>query len=283
MNDSSARHGRVWLITGAGRGLGRAFTQAAIAHGDRVLATARSDAAVRDLRDAYGDAVLALRLEVTDRPAVADAVRAGQSRFGRIDVLVNNAGYGLAGGVEEVSEAQVRRQFEVNFFGALWCTQAVLPVMREQRSGHIVQISSIGGLTALANTGAYCGSKFALEGLSESLALEVRPFGIKVTIVEPGPFKSDWNGSSMERATPLAAYDQILRDRREALSGSHAFTQPGDPAGAGRALLDLVASEDPPLRLPLGALAAERAQWACRTRLAEFEAWESISKAADLA
>jgi len=284
MNAVAGRQqGRVWLITGAGRGLGRAFTDAAVSDGARVIATARSDAALRDLSDRHGDAVLALPLEVSDRAAVGDVVRAGLSRFGRIDVLVNNAGYGLAGGVEEITEAQIRRQMDVNFFGALWCTQAVLPAMRAQRYGRIFQISSIGGVVALPDTGGYCASKFALEGLSESLAQEVRGFGIRVTIIEPGPFRSDWNGTSMDRAEPLAAYDQVLATRREALSGAYAYTQPGDPAGAARALLTVVASDDPPLRLPLGAQAARAASAACRRRLAEFEAWAELALAADSA
>jgi NAD(P)-dependent dehydrogenase (short-subunit alcohol dehydrogenase family) len=283
VNDSPAKTSRVWLITGAGRGLGRAFTTAAVAQGDRVIATARSQAALADLRESYEDAVLPVELEVTDRTAVTMAVSAGRAHFGRIDVLVNNAGYGLAGGVEEISEEQIRRQLDVNFFGALWCTQAVLPIMRDQGSGHIFQISSIGGLTALPNTGGYCASKFALEGLSESLASEVRPFGIRVTIIEPGPFKSDWNGTSMERATPLDAYDEILSARREVLSGAYAFTQPGEPAGAARTLLDLLTCNNPPLRMPLGALATDNALKASQDRLAEFEAWEATSRAADQA
>ena len=162
----------------------------------------RSDPARRELAAAYGDAVLAVALDVTDRAAVHAAVEQGLMHFGHLDVLVNNAGYGLAGGVEEISEDQARRQMEVNFFGALWCTQAVLPVMRAQRAGHIFQISSLGGLIALPNTSCYNASKWALEGLSDSLSQEVSEFGIRVTIVEPGPFRSDWNGGSMDPPRP---------------------------------------------------------------------------------
>jgi NAD(P)-dependent dehydrogenase (short-subunit alcohol dehydrogenase family) len=163
---------RVWLITGAGRGLGRAFTDAAIRGGDQVIATVRSEQAHQEMRDAYPASVLPVLADVTDRAAVLAAAAQGHTHFGRIDVLVNNAGYGLAGGVEEISEEQARRQMDVNFFGALWCTQAVLPVMRAQGSGHIFQISSLGGVAAFPNTGLYNASKWALEGMSESLARE---------------------------------------------------------------------------------------------------------------
>jgi NAD(P)-dependent dehydrogenase (short-subunit alcohol dehydrogenase family) len=274
---------RIWLITGAGRGLGRAFAEAAIRSGGQVIATVRSRSAQQDLAEAYGDAVLPLQVEVTDRAAVHEAVARGLEHFHRIDVLVNNAGYGLAGGVEEVSEAQVRRQMDVNFFGALWCTQAVLPSMRARRSGHIVQVSSVGGLVALPDTGGYCASKWALEGLSESLSQEVRDFGIRVTIIEPGPFKTDWNGTSMDRAKQLSDYDAVLSARREALSGAHAFTQPGDPAGAARALLAVLAADQPPLRLLLGRAAAQAAPAAYRARLQEFSQWDDLARSADYA
>jgi NAD(P)-dependent dehydrogenase (short-subunit alcohol dehydrogenase family) len=274
---------RVWLVTGAGRGLGRAFTDEAIAGGDTVIATARSDQALKELSDSHGDSVLPLALDLTDRTAVLAAVKQGREHFGRIDVLVNNAGYGLAGGVEEVSEAQARRQLEVNFFGALWCTQAVLPAMREQHSGHIFQISSVGGVISNPNTSLYNASKWALEGLSESLAKEVGAFGIHVTIVEPGPFRSDWNGGSMDRAEPMQEYADILGPRREALSGAHAFTQPGDPQAAARALRTVLDAAQPPLRLLLGAMAADAAPAVYQDRLAEWRAWDSLARSADFA
>lgn len=200
---------------------------------------------------------------------------------GRIDVLVNNAGYGLAGGVEEASEAEIRDQFEVNVFGALWCTQAVLPVMREQGSGHLLQISSIGGVAGFLNTGIYHASKWALEGFSESLAQEVAPFGIAVTIVEPGPFRTDWNGDSMTRATPLPAYDEILGGRREAMSGAQARTQAGDPHKAGQALLAVLDSPKPPRRLLLGKLAADIGPATYAQRLAEWAEWDAVARGAD--
>lgn len=272
---------RTWLVTGASRGLGRAFAEVALEAGDAVVATARKPEQLDDLVAAHPDRALALALDVTDRAAVAAAVEQARGLTGRLDVLVNNAGYGLAGGVEEVSEQQVRDQFEVNVFGALWCTQAVLPVMREQGAGHLFQISSIGGVAGFLGTGIYHSTKWALEGFSESLAQEVEGFGIGVTIVEPGPFRTDWNGDSMVRATPMTAYDDVLADRREAMSGALARTQPGDPRRAGEALLRVLQSESPPRRLLLGALAADVAPATYRARLQEWAAWDDVARGAD--
>lgn len=272
---------RTWLITGASRGLGRAFAEAALDAGDAVVATARRPEQLADLVDAYPDRALALALDVTDRSQVTTVVKEAAAFQGSVDVLVNNAGYGLAGGVEEASEQEVRDQFEVNVFGALWCTQAVLPVMREQRRGHLFQISSIGGVAAFLNTGIYHASKWALEGFSESLAQEVAPFGIHVTIVEPGPFRTDWNGDSMTRATPIPAYDEILGSRREAMSGALARTQAGDPRKAGEALLAVLASKTPPRRLLLGVLAADVAPATYRQRLSEWAQWDTVARGAD--
>jgi NAD(P)-dependent dehydrogenase (short-subunit alcohol dehydrogenase family) len=272
---------RVWLITGAGRGLGQAFAEAAVAAGDSVIATARTREALDGLVSSHGSAVFPLVLDVTDREAVKGAVAAGVERFGRIDVLVNNAGYGLAGAVEELDEARLRAQFDVNFFGLLWCTQAVLPYMRAQGSGHIFQLSSLAGVNAPSNLGGYNSSKWAVEGISESLAQEVESFGVKVTILEPGPFRSDWNGTSMDRAEPMPAYDDVLADRRSALSGEGAFTQPGDPARAAAALLTVLSSEHPPLRLLLGRRAADVAPEVYRQRLGEWAEWDYLARGAD--
>jgi NAD(P)-dependent dehydrogenase (short-subunit alcohol dehydrogenase family) len=273
--------GRVWLVTGAGRGLGRAFAEAAISAGDTVIATARTAEALVGLEEAYGGAVLPIVLDVTDRAAVRAAVTSAIDCLGRIDVLVNNAGYGLAGAVEELDELRLRRQFDVNFFGVVWCTQAVLPYMCKQGSGHIFQISSVGGVIALPYVGGYNASKWAVEGLSDSLAQEVGQFGIRVTIVEPGPFRSDWNGSSLDHAEPLPAYDDVMATRREQLSGAHAFTQPGDPARAAQALLSVLESNQPPLRLLLGRSAADIAPEVYRGRLAEWERWDDVARGAD--
>jgi len=272
---------RTWLVTGASRGLGRAFAEAALEAGDNVVLTARTPGQLDDVVRAHPDRALALRLDVTDREAVSEVVAQAKKFRGRLDVLVNNAGYGLAGGVEEVSEKEARDQFEVNVFGALWCTQAVLPVMRAQRSGHLFQISSIGGVTAFLNTGIYHATKWALEGLSESLAQEVAPFGIGVTIVEPGPFRTDWNGDSMTRATPLPAYDEVLGARREAMSGALARTQSGDPRKAAEALLKVLDSDTPPRRLLLGGFAADTAPAAYHERLEEWAAWDAVARGAD--
>jgi len=272
---------RVWLITGAGRGLGQAFTDAAVAAGGSVIATARTREALDGLVSSHRSAVFPLVLDVRDREAVKGAVAVGVEHFGRIDVLVNNAGYGLAGAVEELDEARVRAQFDVNFFGLLWCTQAVLPYMRAQGSGHIFQLSSLAGVNAPSNLGGYNSSKWAVEGISESLAQEVESFGVKVTILEPGPFRSDWNGTSMDRAEPMPAYDEVLAERRSALSGDSAFTQPGDPARAAQALLTVLNSEHPPLRLLLGRRAADVAPEVYRQRLAQWAEWDHMAREAD--
>jgi NAD(P)-dependent dehydrogenase (short-subunit alcohol dehydrogenase family) len=272
---------RNWLITGGSKGLGRAFAEVALGHGDRVALTARDQRSVEDLAALHPGKVIPIGLDVTDRAAVVDAVGSVRTEWGTIDVLVNNAGYGLAGAVEEVTEEQAREQMEVNFFGALWGTQAVLPVMRRQKSGHIFQISSVGGVAALPNAGLYCASKFALEGLSESLAAEVKPFGINVTLVELGPFRTDWNGDSMDRAEPNPVYDEILAERREVLSGAYARTQPGDPHKAGQALIEVLEAEQPPLRLLLGKYAADRGPAVMATRLEEWAEWDSLARGAD--
>ena len=272
---------RTWLVTGASRGLGLAFAQVALEAGDSVVATARKPEQLDELVRAHPGRALALGLDVTDKAAVDAVVPRAAEFTGRLDVLVNNAGYGLAGGVEEATEREVRDQFEVNVFGALWCTQAVLPVMRAQGAGHLFQISSIGGVAGFLNTGIYHASKWALEGFSESLAQEVAPFGIGVTIVEPGPFRTDWNGDSMTRATPLPAYDEILGARREAMSGSLARTQAGDPRRAGEALLAVLDSDTPPLRLLLGALAADVGPATYRRRLTEWADWDAVARGAD--
>jgi NAD(P)-dependent dehydrogenase (short-subunit alcohol dehydrogenase family) len=274
---------RTWLITGAGRGLGLAFAEEAVRSGDVVVATARSLDRLAELRDSGGEAVLPLALDLTSRSEVADAVARAVAHFGSLDVLVNNAGYGLSGAVEELDEARLRRQMEVNFFAAVWCTQAALPYMRSQGAGHIFQVSSVGGIAAFPNVGGYNASKWALEAISESLAQEVASFGIRVTIVEPGPFRTDWNGASMDRAERIGAYDGVLDEQRAQHSGAHAFTQAGDPAKAARALRAVLESDRPPLRLLLGARAAELVPALYRRRLAEWAEWEPLARDADFA
>src|SRR6478609_11244740 len=274
---------RTWLITGASRGFGRSFAQAALAAGDRVGATARDTSSLKDLVAEHGDAVLPIELDVTDRGAVFAAVRSLHEHFGRLDVVVNNAGYGVSGAIEELSEEQARRQLEVNLFGALWVTQAALPILREQRSGWIVQVSSIGGLAAFPLTGIYHASKWALEGFSETLRQEVEPFGIKVLMVEPSGFRTDWAGSSMDRAEPIDAYQQIdqIAQRRAFQQEDNNGSQPGNPDLAARALLDTLDRDDPPFRLLLGNVAYDVAVDRYETRLTEFRAGEQVARGAD--
>lgn len=274
---------RIWLITGASRGFGRSFAQAALAAGDRVGATARDTSSLEDLVAEHGDAVLPIELDVTDRSAVFAAVRNVHEHFGRLDVVVNNAGYGVSGAIEELSEEQARRQLEVNVFGALWVTQAALPILREQGSGWIVQVSSIGGLAAFPLTGIYHASKWALEGFSETLRQEVEPFGIKVLMVEPSGFRTDWAGSSMDRAEPIDAYQQIdqIAQRRAFQQEDNNGSQPGNPDLAAQALLDTLNRDDPPFRLLLGNVAYDVAVDRYETRLTEFRAGEQVARAAD--
>jgi len=269
---------KIWFITGASRGFGREWAIAALERGDSVAATARDTATLDDLGAKYGDALLPLRLDVTDRDAAFAAVEKAHERFGRLDVVVNNAGYGHFGMVEELSEADVRNQLETNLFGALWITQAALPFLREQGSGHILQVSSIGGISAFPMVGAYHASKWALEGLSQALAQEVAPFGIHVTLIEPGGFATDWAGPSAKHSAPLPAYDayreEVQRMRRER------NPKPGDPVASGQAVLAIVDAEEPPLRVFFGdgPLAIATADY--EKRLATWRQWEPVSIAA---
>src|SRR5262245_25776860 len=227
---------KVWFITGSSKGFGRVWAEAALARGDQVAATARDVGTLAGLVEKYGDNVAAIKLDVTDKAAVDAAIAEAHRRFGRLDVVINNAGYGQFGAIEEVSEEEARAQLETNVFGALWVTQAALPIMRTQGSGHIIQISSIGGVNAFANIGLYHASKWALEGFSQALALEVADFGIRVTIVEPAGFATDWSGPSAKRANQIEAYqparDKMIERRRNVV--------PGDPAASGPAMLALV-------------------------------------------
>ena len=277
----SGQRTRVWLITGASRGLGRAIAEVVLDAGDTVVATARDSSSLDALVERYGDRVIPMALDVTDRAEVFAVVAEAAERTGRIDVVLNNAGYGLAGAIEEVAEQQVRDQFDVNFFGALWVTQAVLPVMRRQGGGHLLQMSSIAGVTTYPNLGMYCASKWALEAVSETLAQEAEGFGVKVTLVEAGEFRTDWSAGSMVRAVPKAAYDSVLAKRRHGLSGAYAHLQPGDPRKAGEALLKLVDAEWPPLRVLLGNGAADLAPSVLRDRLATWEEWDALARTTD--
>src|SRR3984957_17178149 len=225
---------KTWFITGTSRGLGREWAIAALDRGDKVAATARNLGTLDDLAAKYGEAILPIRLDVTDREAAFAAVRQAQERFGRLDVVGKNAGYGHFGMIEEVSEAEIRAQLETNVLGALWVTQAALPYLREQGSGHVIQVSSIGGVSAFISTGAYHASKWALEGFSQSLSQEVAGFGVKVTLIEPAGYSTDWSGSSAQHSTPLPAYDR-MRDEA-ARSRAERFPAPGHPVGTRAAI-----------------------------------------------
>jgi NAD(P)-dependent dehydrogenase (short-subunit alcohol dehydrogenase family) len=260
---------KVWLITGTSKGFGRIWAEAALARGDRVAATARDIKTLQPLVDRYGDRVAALRLDVNDRRAVFDTVADVQSRFGRIDVAINNAGYGLFGTIEEVNETEARAQIETNLFGALWVTQAVLPIMRAQGSGHILQVSSIGGLNAFPTVGMYHASKWALEGFSTSLAQEVAPFGIKVTLIEPAGFATDWSGPSAIRATQMPTYDHA----RAAVAAWRSKNTPGDPDATGPVILKLVDAKDPPLRVFFGTAGLPMTKAEYERRMREWQEW----------
>jgi NAD(P)-dependent dehydrogenase (short-subunit alcohol dehydrogenase family) len=266
---------KIWFITGTSRGFGREWTVAALERGDRVVATARDVGTLNDIATKYGDAVLPLALDVTDRTAVFETVQRAHEHFGRLDVVVNNAGYGQFGMVEELSEREVRDQIETNLFGALWVTQAALPYLRTQGSGHIIQVSSIGGISAFSNVGMYHASKWALEGISQSLALEVADFGIKVTVVEPGGFSTDWGGSSARHATARPEYEGVRE--KSARFRAQRTAQSGDPTASSAAILKLVDAPVPPLRVFFGdgPLAIATADY--ETRLATWREWEWLS------
>jgi NAD(P)-dependent dehydrogenase (short-subunit alcohol dehydrogenase family) len=269
---------KTWFITGTSRGFGREWAIAALERGDSVAATARDVSSLDDLVARHGDAILPLSLDVTDRAAVFAAVAQAHQRFGRLDIVVNNAGYGQFGMVEEISEAQARAQIETNLFGALWVTQAALPYLREQRSGHILQVSSIGGISAFPNVGMYHASKWGLEGLSQALAREVAGFGIKVTLIEPGGFSTDWGGSSAQRAEPLPAYDGV-REQAAKMRASRQSVQ-GDPVATRATVLQVVDAPEPPLRVFFGDAPLAIATADYESRLATWREWEPVSVAA---
>ena len=268
---------KTWFITGTSRGFGREWAIAALDRGDTVAATARDVSSLDDLVDQYGEAILPIRLDVTDRDADFAAVRQAHEHFGRLDVVVNNAGYGQFGMVEEISEQEIRAQLETNLLGALWVTQAALPYLREQGSGHILQVSSIGGISAFVNTGAYHASKWALEGLSQSLAQEVAGFGIKVTLIEPSGYSTDWAGPSAKHATVLPAYEPV---HEQALQARAKRFTPGDPVATRDAVLRLVDSPNPPLRLFLGEAPLGIATADYESRLATWREWQPVAAAA---
>ena len=275
------RDNPVWLITGCSTGFGRELAKLVLARGWRAVVTARDAAQVADIAEGHADRVLVLPLDVTRPAQIAEVIAATKLKFGRIDALVNNAGYGYLAAIEEGEDEAVRAMFETNVFGLIAMTKAVLPVMRAQRSGLIVNVSSIGGITSFAATGYYHGTKYAVEGISESLAIEVKPLGIDVLIVEPGPFRTNWAGASLKQsATQINDYATTAGERRkqtEARSGN----QVGDPVRAAQAIIDAALSDTPPLRLLLGKAALELARKKLDLMCADFDRWESTTLGAD--
>jgi NAD(P)-dependent dehydrogenase (short-subunit alcohol dehydrogenase family) len=268
---------RTWFITGVSTGFGRALAEAALDRGDNVAGTLRRPDQLEPFNALQPDRALALLADVTDTPAVYRAVDATIAAFGRVDVLVNNAGYGLQGAIEELDDAASRAQFDVNVFGLLEVTRAVLPHMRRQRAGHIVQLSSMAGVLGRAGLGLYAASKHAVEGLSQSLAAETAPFGVRVTVVEPGAFRTEWAGRSMVHAEAIADYDETVRPTRERLSRLNG-KQAGDPARLAAAIIAVVDADDPPFRLPLGGDAVDMIRAALDRQRAEIDAWEDLSR-----
>ena len=267
---------KVWLVTGAARGFGRIWTEAALARGDMVAATARKVPALDELVAKYGDAVLPLQLDVTDRDSVFSTVAKAKEHFGRLDVIVCNAGYGIMGAIEEVSIADARANFETNVFGTLNLIQAALPFLRAQGSGHIIAVSSIAGVVAVPTAGVYEGAKFAIEGMAEALAAEVAGFGIKVTLIEPGPYATSFlDASSLRTAAPMAAYDGV----RAALAEMIKPEDMGDPAATAAAILKVVDADDPPLMLMLGSL-LPFVRDVYDQRIRTWEAWDDVARAA---
>lgn len=266
---------KVWFITGASRGFGRVWTEAALKRGDRVVATARNPETLGELVSVYGDAVLALPLEVTDRDAVFDAVGRAHRHFGRLDIILSNAGYGYMGAIEELEPEQAKANFDTNVFGTLSVAQAALPILRAQASGHILTVSSIGGVIGFPTGGAYTATKFAVEAMSEALAVEVAGFGIKVTIIEPGSFSTEFR-SAVQSAPIIDAYNPM----RQAVRASFKPEDSGDPAATAEAIFKAVDADEPPLRLVLGSTTIARFKAIYQARLSNWEKWETVSNAA---
>ncbi|TCC92387.1 SDR family NAD(P)-dependent oxidoreductase [Pedobacter frigiditerrae] len=271
---------KVWFITGSSRGLGRSLTEAVLAIGDKVAATARNTDSLIDLKNKYPGQVYVIKLDVTDYPAVHKAIADTIACFGRIDVLVNNAGFGITGAVEAYTDEQVYSQLQTNLYAPIEITRAVLPYMRKQRSGHILQISSIGGRVGSGGISIYQAAKFGLSGFSEGLAVEVAPLGIKITSVEPGGFRTDWAGDSMTYAPHIAGYETTVDVRMDAFKSGN-FKPIGDPNKAARVMIDIVNDAEPPLHLLLGSEAVAIVKHSEAAKLKELEKWETISTSTD--
>jgi NAD(P)-dependent dehydrogenase (short-subunit alcohol dehydrogenase family) len=271
----------VWFITGCSTGFGRELARLVLQHGYRAIVTAREPRKTQDLAAGHDGRALVLKLDVTDGAQAEDAAKTAEATFGQIDVLVNNAGYGYLAAVEESEEDEARAMFETNFFGLARMIHAVLPGMRRRRRGCIVNISSIGGLVGFPSVGYYNATKFAVEGLSEALAKEVEPLGIRVLIVEPGPFRTDWAGRSIKQTRrEIDDYAQTAGANRRRIR-SYSGKQPGDPARAGEAIIQAVKSPTPPLRLVLGRVAIEIARGKLDSLRRDFDAWEETTLGTD--
>ena len=269
-----------WLITGSSRGLGRALSKAVLDAGHRLVATARDPAQLTHLVKRYGDRVTPVALDVTEPVAAERAVRAAMEAFGGLDVLVNNAGYGNVGSVEDTPLEEFRRQIETNLFGTIIMTKAAIPIMREQRSGHIIQFSSVGGRIGAPGRAPYSAAKWGVEGFSEVLASEMALVGVKVTVIEPGGFRTDFAGASTSLSPGRPEYDQVVgaaARRQRDYDGK----QPGDPARAAEAIVEIAALDEPPFRLPLGSDAMAAIAYADQARLEELERWRTVSVSTD--
>ncbi len=276
-----ASQDRVWFVTGTSTGFGRILAEEVLKAGGKVVATARNVAQIADLEQQYPGRAKAIALDVTSKQQAEAAVAQAIEAFGRIDVLVNNAGYGLAGAVEEASDEEIKRQIDTNVYGVLYVTRAALPHLRKQRSGHILNLSSILGLTAMPGFSFYSLTKFAVEGLSEGLAAELAPLGIKVTLVEPGPFRTDFaSRSAVFTSTEIDDYKQTAGKTREYLR-TISGTQKGDPLRAVHALMEIVESTDPPLHLLLGSVAYTRYRGKLKQFDEELSKWENLTLGAD--
>lgn len=271
----------VWLITGCSTGFGRELAKIVLDRGWKAVVTARDVGKVMDIVEGKEDSALALTLDVTDPLQVAEVVRQAEQKFGRVDVLVNNAGYGYLAAIEEGEDAAVRAMFETNFFGLVEMTKAVLPGMRERKSGAVVNVSSIGGLVSFGATGYYHATKYAVEGLSESLAIELKPLGIKVLIVEPGPFRTDWSGRSIQQSeTRIADYDGTAGKRREQ-TAANSGKQAGDPVRGAEAIVAAVMADETPLRLVLGKIGLGLVRGKLEAVKKDLDEWEETTLGAD--
>jgi NAD(P)-dependent dehydrogenase (short-subunit alcohol dehydrogenase family) len=275
------RDNPVWLITGCSTGFGRELAKLVLERGWRAVVTARDPSKVKDIAEGHGDRALVLPLDVTNRTQIETTVAQARQHFGRIDALVNNAGYGYLAAIEEGEDDEVRAMFETNVFGLVDMTKAVLPIMREQHSGLIVNVSSIGGITSFAATGYYHATKYAVEGLSESLAQEVKPLGIGVLIVEPGPFRTNWAGPSIKQSSMVIDDYADTAGVRRKQTGERSGKQAGDPVRAAQAIIDAALSDQPPLRLLLGKMALELAYKKLDFLRDDFDAWKAATEGAD--